>query len=1281
MNVTKELVGRIEYFVCSNHLLKAGTKRSRPGSTLPFIQPAESTFNPEFDTPFSQLPPIGIYFIPDTSSDNHGSTKLTQKYYQLVAPQGPVTQAVIDSARYHPKVTLTSYNIIHTNKLSQAGIKIQFIELHQHGIKIHHRQDMETIIEKKEAHSLQEIQDLECNRLKTQNDKRNTRYSLYGTVDSTSPIIGMPNDPFALVEIFQTFNDHEDHCHLTVVLVLKGPKVLLCHSGIRPGHTLRLINVRRQRWHVPQSFQQDQSIPRRLHQRAPSYVFVVSDPKNIQWCDEKTDTQGMNNIGMHNMHGSCAPPLPSTLFPLTSIQGRIVYIQYSTKRRNLQYVFLEYMSKRIKLHLSHFPLSPSLCLGLREGAWIQAINVHKIDSPVLSLMRQLKGVGYKCFGACLRSSIHLIETSSESHTPTDKGSALDLVDTISMMEPHAFKNIRQGYYEMEWISLSRRMLSNCPVSSKIMDRTLRNTAFNTCTKMNGIYQGNERDPYREWFDHGCEANEDVNGCEQEGSCPCETSKPQIVSLPAILSLTDIKDRCLKKATNILMKFCDKKVKETSAKFLTDRADIGWTASIEIETKDLHCSQNSIGTLATGGIIGNSENTKDGFMFLDDGISQCTFVPCRERPISAPEYFRHVKGDFVLTKIHCAIVSCIYLGECRPKKDQNCQTAHTLPLPSSLVTNNRPSLEGPSFLVQIRGNAFAISLQIQYDNEYFLGLENNIIPRQPIWMTGLSLSMAMSLSLSSSINDNETPVICKLLRQRWKIKKCSETYSGCYLTLAHVQYDHHADKSVCHAAQTSDIKLRIPLENKLLTDHSLCTKSISFSFSRNVMFLLAAWQNVAESILAPIVMGGWDEYTGDLQTNESNISEVYVAFPSRAVSPSGSKEVEISNLSSIIVRNPLSHKRLRHFVPYRDETENDIRKLFTHFGGRKMFFPGMLDLRMQRSIIFNSNRCTKFGEANVPPELITGVKSISLATLWRDLMLGPIPAQKCKRKVVKIDDAQLTSLRFCRARVECSRCFRVFIRRDFQNDVCSSTYNTERCFQGKPSFWDNPLPLKHFESHLSGGIHSDLSESTPRVNKRKLMCPSGCDDRHGAVKWELSCILNDDTGTAKLYADRDAVALLLGAGLDFDVISDGAWDTPVGISFQSGLPLDSNLRCELDTIKKEITRNKGSKKISPESLLSRESRARYELYKHCQRSKELHRKMDFLCQIKTHSTRKSKITSHELSLMSTIGAKGVVNFNDTSMSVEHLELTLIDCYKSYKTTANNAWDLVNSLKLT
>jgi hypothetical protein len=45
-----------------------------------------------------------------------------------------------------------------------------------------------------------------------------------------------------------------------------------------------------------------------------------------------------------------------------------------------------------------------------------------------------------------------------------------------------------------------------------------------------------------------------------------------------------------------------------------------------------------------------------------------------------------------------------------------------------------------------------------------------------------------------------------------------------------------------------------------------------------------------------------------------------------------------------------------------------------------------------------------------------------------------------------------------------------------------------------------------------------------------VCPNGCLMEHSRIKWECSGVLDDGSGQAKLYAERDAALSLLGAGL-------------------------------------------------------------------------------------------------------------------------------------------------------
>lgn len=351
----------------------------------------------------------------------------------------------------------------------------------------------------------------------------------------------------------------------------------------------------------------------------------------------------------------------------------------------------------------------------------------------------------------------------------------------------------------------------------------------------------------------------------------------------------------------------------------------------------------------------------------------------------------------------------------------------------------------------------------------------------------------------------------------------------------------------------------------------------------------------------------------------------------------------------------------------------------------MFFPGMLDLRTRRSVIFRSSHCTKFGEIKIPPELFHGARTTSLAALTFQRETSDSPTNRgC---VVKIENARLVTLKFCRARVECSRCFSALVISNPNTKKEKGEKKKQSKLDNKPSFWNNPLPIPttiRAPSQTPEGTSRescDPRQSAENTVQSCLICPSGCEIRYAHVKWEMSGDLSDGTGsTLRIYAERDAAVSLLGIGLNFDAISKGAWESPRGIIYQKHINLDNDLMRELESIKRRMPRNAIS---SPETFLSPESRARYELYRHCRTSKELYRRLDFLCQIKSVSANKSPFKPFELSLMSKLGdgSDGVIRSNNVSMEYQAPELSLVDCLQSYKTDIELGWDLLNALKST
>ena len=62
-------------------------------------------------------------------------------------------------------------------------------------------------------------------------------------------------------------------------------------------------------------------------------------------------------------------------------------------------------------------------------------------------------------------------------------------------------------------------------------------------------------------------------------------------------------------------------------------------------------------------------------------------------------------------------------------------------------------------------------------------------------------------------------------------------------------------------------------------------------------------------------------------------------------------------------------------------------------------------------------------------------------------------------------------------------------------------------------------------------HIECASCFRVLNTSCRVCPNGCSRSHATVKWEVSATIDDGTGQAKLYADRDAALLVLGNDLD------------------------------------------------------------------------------------------------------------------------------------------------------
>lgn len=84
----------------------------------------------------------------------------------------------------------------------------------------------------------------------------------------------------------------------------------------------------------------------------------------------------------------------------------------------------------------------------------------------------------------------------------------------------------------------------------------------------------------------------------------------------------------------------------------------------------------------------------------------------------------------------------------------------------------------------------------------------------------------------------------------------------------------------------------------------------------------------------------------------------------------------------------------------------------------------------------------------------------------------------------------------------------------------------------------------------------LKRTALRAGKKKsnLTCPNECDENYGYIKWELSGILKDSTGSVRVYNDRQASLVILVSGIDINAVEEGAWNFANGINYKVCLPL-------------------------------------------------------------------------------------------------------------------------------
>ena len=1108
----------------------------------------------------------GFYFIQD------GDTCQNQSF--LIVAASPEMYLVTTACSSNSKVEIRDFELLTCNK-------VKTIHIYEDGIRclIDEKVNSMEVDKKVRYLSLADVNKIEDSFDKNELKVLKRKMNIEAMIDAISPIITVvKTDPFAIIEIY-------DDDGRSAVVILKGKHALQLHACIEPGNKILLKDMRRQKWHVPKSLEKE-GIPKRLRSRSPEYVFVVFEANQMS-------LEG----GACPSKGTLPQCLPSTIHPLTSIQGEVIsvkytsFIQWGCEVRQLHYILMkpcnfrnnDKVSGLMKLYMTYYPTSPSLFIGLKKGSIVRAINVHRCESDTLQTFKTSIGEEYSCFGACLRSTVSMTFIPAFDKHETFHTSLSQIQFLV-----FAFKTIRRTYYEMEWISLFRMQFSRCNLILDHADKFL----ISIQTRYSGelLNRKKGRDPYFEFFDHGCECLdvEDREVTRELSLCPVKMPQSDFPFFLSIDQIRRIGIMRIKEAMPLLHKtFSNKSI-------LDRKLGVGCTSSIHIRSDELsqqlgYCT----GNICIAGAVHSINSSEVRAINDDDYILQC--CKCSFQAVASFQASRkEVKqiGDIINLNVHKVIVSMIYLGDYGPPA-----TGNDGDIVISDLKSPHSSSNGISFVVQQKNLIFLASLHLQYRDIEPIHLNNN--------------TKSMDLEKTQSMEGTK---FARLVRQRWRPTRRKQVYNGYEVGLGNLVP--FVDKKLKHDPYHHTNKLSIKLQSS----------AIDLPFlPPQVIAMADAWLGLAESSLSALLTGCWDELN---ENTENVLYTIHLHFnPFDIVG----KVIDIAQVNVKVIEYENTYENMKLFSAL-TITENG-----PSFLGGKPMVPGTVSDRVKRKHLVSKKFNTVFGEALIPPPLIgSNCSALSLSKLNFISSVGKVVP--CYNSI-KIRNAQVIKIRFCRAKAECNHCFSPLIRK-----------KTEQ----HSRFWSNPLPFDNFTTKSKAKVGTKLP--------RRLVCPNKCDERHAYIKWELSGILHDNTGTAKIFSERDTTLLILGEGLDVKCVESGAWMSPYGITYKAGVQMISKNAAD------------SQEKMPVDSM------AYLELYRHCTSCGTFQRPLDFICKIKSNPVNEpNSQDSEEIPIVSSLGKEGtVIRSSDLSFTSKSMNLVALDACRTFNEPHISGWSILNNL---
>jgi hypothetical protein len=940
------------------------------------------------------------------------------------------------------------------------------------------------------------------------------RWNVKATVLAVSPILTTdPTDPYSLVELL----DAGAAC--TGVAILR--KDALVHQmSIAPGQTLFLRRARRRAWNVHETLlHADPDAP-----PLPSKVLLVDQPDQIGW---PSSTSSISSVG------EAATTLPEANSCLETISGEVVRVRTIYSRKDDTSPRSEHLHsielaadpdpaslQSTTLFVTYFPLPTSLLLSIRQGARILVTGVRPIAVS-----------GEDCYCATLRSHISLL-----SHAPSNLREHVRLTDkeVAVAMHPCRTPPARMSYVELcarramaalvdPWVSgVLASSRPPCPKMKDVADAYLRSAGLVTKSQHTG--RTVQRDTSAEFFRGGvglCQNLSNLAGDSCGPSPALGTDSVHVMRVPMKV------DEIFGASLRVLSECLDEHVKSNLCSF-------GSVGCIHRSGGEL-LEENSIALNdgrarpVTFGLASSVKTSGEQTQAVLSGgglVSlPCVFRPTLEVSTGASRY--------IFAAVESFIASFLCLGVCETTSTEAVGGGSHLHTPHS-----SPDACGTCEILVVQGCAFLVGIRLECSDSVVFRTHQ----REDSMSTNKDPNSVMSDGGSVSIQEclvgpprDESGFVFGLLTRKTfrAFKAANGIYKGCTVTLTHLPSsmpDFRVDD--VYTAQSIDLKLSISVDDLMLIHlRRRLASTVCIGLPDRHLLVACIWWQVATR--APLLLdGGWDEFV----PNGSSIAEssgVVVRAPLSAAHLEPSRgymrfacEVDDLCLTSIQFRPPSTGL----FSSPRSLPPID-------FAMKKRVLPGDLSPRPLRRVrTLGVPSVVTIGELRVPAPRHAGISKYRLADLF-DALVADL-ASKARTRVApslvrEVRSAKLLGISYCQVVAECPACFKALVAPKAKSRASDST-------------------------SVSKGRLDENGETL-------LRCPDQCPPAAASVKWECSGTLDDGTGQAKLYAEREAAIALLGmSDAMFRDVEAAALSAEGGLVYSKGLPPRPDLVVALDT---------------------------------------------------------------------------------------------------------------------